>query len=51
MMEIEVSEMSVFNVDVAENSRTFYCILMVVKRTVLWDITPCSPSQVNRRFG
>jgi hypothetical protein len=25
--------------------------LMVVKRTVLWDITPCSPSQVNRRFG
>jgi hypothetical protein len=24
---------------------------VVVKSTVLWDITPCSPLSVNRRFG
>jgi hypothetical protein len=24
---------------------------MVTKITISWDITPCSPSEVNRRFG
>jgi hypothetical protein len=24
---------------------------MVMKRTVFWDTTPCSPLKVNRRFG
>jgi hypothetical protein len=24
---------------------------VVMKSTILWDITPCSPLEVNRRFG
>jgi hypothetical protein len=24
---------------------------VVMKCTIFWDITPCSPSKVNRRFG
>jgi hypothetical protein len=24
---------------------------VVIKSTILWDITPCSPLSVNRRFG
>jgi hypothetical protein len=24
---------------------------MVMKSTIFWDITPCSPLKVNRRFG
>jgi hypothetical protein len=24
---------------------------MVLKSTIFWDITPCSPLKVNRRFG
>jgi hypothetical protein len=24
---------------------------VVMKSTILWDITPCSPLSVNRRFG
>jgi hypothetical protein len=24
---------------------------VVIKSTVFWDITPCSPLKVNRRFG
>jgi hypothetical protein len=25
--------------------------LLSAKNTIFWDITPCSPSNVNRRFG
>jgi hypothetical protein len=25
--------------------------LIIMKNSVLWDIMPCSPSKVNRRFG
>jgi hypothetical protein len=25
--------------------------VVVMKSTIFWDITPCSPSKVNRRFG
>jgi hypothetical protein len=26
-------------------------IAVVVKSTIFWNMTPCSPSSVNRRFG
>jgi hypothetical protein len=29
----------------------FHILFIVVKSTIFWDITPCNPLRVNRRFG
>jgi hypothetical protein len=29
----------------------YWCTIYLLKSTVFWDITPCSPLKVNRRFG
>jgi hypothetical protein len=37
---------------VANNYLEFeVCTAVIMKSTIFWDITPCSPLKVNRRFG
>jgi hypothetical protein len=33
------------------NNRHFFNILMAIKNSLFWDITPRSPLKINRRFG
>jgi hypothetical protein len=37
----------------SENVQTFVVLLSAdyLKTTIFWDVTPCSPLKVNRRFG
>jgi hypothetical protein len=37
--------------EVEENAEFEVLTPVVMKSTIFWDITPCSPLKVNRRFG
>jgi hypothetical protein len=55
ILEVQRTNMTNIKIPIFTLTLNLFCYLfqpnLKLKSTILWDITPCSPLRVNRRFG